>query len=262
MAAPLISVIIPTYNRGETLPRAVSSVLGQVGAAYELIVVDDGGSDDAAALLEPWRGRLKLIALSRNMGVSAARNAGIREARGDYIALLDSDDEYLPGKLKAQLAYMEEKGQFLYSQCQERWIRGGRRVNPRKKHLKREGDIFIPSLSLSLISPSAFIARREFFDRVGLFDETLPACEDYDLWLRALEKYPVGLLDRELVIRYSGRADQLSAGHSLDKYRLQALAKVLGNPALSPERRAEAEKVLERKKKIYEGGSRKRGLAP
>jgi glycosyltransferase involved in cell wall biosynthesis len=284
---PLISVIIPTYNREDVILRAVLSVLEQEDTVFELIVVDDGSTDDTYNVLLPLtedtksmkdtktanntketgdikdtkeiktRKYIKYIKTA-NKGVSAARNKGIEISQGEYIAFLDSDDQYLPGKLKAQESFMEKNKNFLFSQCQERWIRNGKRVNPKQKHLKRIGLIFLDSLNLSLISPSAVIMRREFFNLMGLFDEELLACEDYDLWLRALIHYPVGLLDKELVIRHSGRDDQLSKRHSLDKYRIKTLTKLLMREDLPPEYRKESEKVLSQKKSIYEGGLKKR----
>lgn len=138
-------------------------------------------------------------------------------------------------------------------------MRKGRRVNPGQKHLKKSGDIFIDSVALCLISPSAVMLRRELLTEVGLFDESLPAAEDYDLWLRVLARHPVGLIDRELVIRHGGHADQLSAGHSLDRWRVKALEKIISRP-LTPERRTAVEKELIRRREIYEAGRAKRGL--
>jgi glycosyltransferase involved in cell wall biosynthesis len=263
LAYPLISVVIPSYNREKTILRAVESVLLQKKdyPKIELIVVDDGSQDATEELLKPFKSDLTYI-LTPNNGVSAARNLGISLSKGEYIAFLDSDDMYLKGKLKAQEEYMRTHQGYLFSQCQERWIRNGVRVNPGKRHLKREGSIFLPSLHLCLISPSASIMRKEFFQEVGLFDETLPLCEDYDLWLRALIKYPVGLLDQELLIRYGGAADQLSKTPSLDKYRIRTLNKILSLPHLPKDYREEAQKVLAQKKAVYEGGLRKRGERP
>jgi glycosyltransferase involved in cell wall biosynthesis len=198
-----------------------------------------------------------IISNQTRLGVSAARNIGIREAVGDLICLLDSDDEFLPQKLSLQERFMRENPDLMFSQCQERWIRAGRRVNPGTRHLKKAGDIFVESVKLCLISPSAVIMRRRLFDEVGFFDETLPACEDYDLWLRTLARFEVGLLDRELVIRHGGRPDQLSAAPGLDRYRIKALKKIL-RQKLSPEKRTAAERELIFRKNIYETGRQKR----
>ena len=174
------------------------------------------------------------------------------------MAFLDSDDIWLPGKLIAQRAYMEARPDMILSQCEELWCRSGRRVNPGKKHEKLEGDIFMPSLARCLVSPSASIARRRLFDEVGYFDESLPACEDYDLWLRVLAAgYSIGLLKEPFVWRNGGHADQLSSKPGLDRYRIRALKKILRLP-LAPDRRKAAEAELARRKVVYEAGRVKR----
>ncbi|UQZ91040.1 glycosyl transferase [Deltaproteobacteria bacterium Smac51] len=255
---PLVSVIIPTYNRAATIERAVRSVLDQDYVPLELIVVDDGGADETPGLLAALATDPRLTVLRQdNRGVSAARNLGIKSSQGPLLCFLDSDDEWLPGKLAAQVEFMAANPLSPLVQTQERWIRNGRRVNPGRKHLKRAGDIFLDSVKLCLISPSAVMLRRSLLDEVGLFDETLPAAEDYDLWLRILRLHPAGLIDRELVIRYGGHPDQLSAGHSLDKYRVAALEKILGED-LTPERKRAVSEELERRKAIYLDGAAKR----
>lgn len=260
-AAPLVSVIIPTYNRAATIRRAVDSVLIQDYRPLELIVVDDGSEDESGSLLRDLADR-ELLSLIRqpNQGVSAARNRGIEASKGELIAFLDSDDEWLPGKIKAQVEYFRQNPSEVLVQSQERWMRQGRRVNPGRKHLKKAGDIFTDSVKLCLISPSAVMLKRSLLDEVGLFDENLPACEDYDLWLRILADHRAGLIDREYLIRHGGRPDQLSAAHSLDKYRVMALEKILTRE-LSPEKRLAAEAELKRRRAIYLAGRAKRQTA-
>ncbi len=250
-----ISVVIPAYNRAATIARAVLSVLSQDYSPLELIVVDDGSTDETPRLLTALAGEDGRLTILRqeNRGVSAARNRGVMHSSGELVAFLDSDDEWLPGKLAAQAAFMAAHPDLKLAQTQEIWFRQGRRVNPGRKHLKKSGDIFLDSLKLCLISPSAVIIRRSLFDEVGLFDEELLAAEDYDLWLRILRLHPAGLIDREFLIRHGGRDDQLSAAHSLDKYRVMALTKILRED-LSPERRKAAEEELERRRAIYENG--------
>ncbi|MDR2725972.1 MAG: glycosyltransferase [Candidatus Adiutrix sp.] len=258
LLTPLVSAIIPTFNRAWSLGRAVESVLAQAYRPLELIVVDDGSTDGTPGLLAPLAARGHILMISQpNRGVSAARNAGLAAARGSLIAFLDSDDEWLPGKLEAQVEFLKQNPDQALVQTQERWFRGGRRVNPGRRHRKLAGDIFIPSLSLCLISPSAVMLRRSLLDEVGLFDESLPAAEDYDLWLRVLARHPAGLIDRELVIRHGGRPDQLSARPALDRWRILALEKIL-KTELSPERRQAAEEELARKRAIYQAGRKKR----
>ncbi len=253
-----VSVILPTYNRRGFLQQAVDSVLTQTCPANEVIVVDDGSTDGTADLLATYGNRLKVIR-QPNRGVSAARNAGIRHAQGEFIALLDSDDYWLPEKLAAQLAFFNTHPDAVICQTEETWIRNGRRVNPKKRHQKFSGMIFEKTLPLCLISPSAVMIRSALFDEVGLFDESLPACEDYDLWLRISWKYPVYLIETPLIVKRGGHDDQLSAMPELDKYRIQALIKILNQDCLSlPQHRA-AMDMLRQKCRIYAIGCRKRG---
>lgn len=255
---PLVSVIIPAYNRARTLSEAIDSVLAQDYRHYELIVVDDGSTDETPGILDRYQGAITVIR-RENAGVSRARNRAIRASHGEMVAFLDSDDYWLPGKLSAQVAWFSENPDSLICQTDEVWIRRGRRVNPGERHKKRSGDIFIPSLDLCLISPSAVMLRRRLLDQTGLFDPELPACEDYDLWLRVTCRHPVGLIEKPLVVRRGGHADQLSAMPGLDRYRIRAIQKVLASGLLTPDRRAAATAVLRQKCTIYANGCEKRG---
>ncbi|WP_320008921.1 glycosyltransferase [Maridesulfovibrio sp.] len=254
-----MSVIIPTYNRAELICRAVDSVLGQTFVDFECLVIDDGSTDGTVEKLAKYDdSRIKPL-WQENSGVSAARNFGIDESRGQFIALLDSDDEWVPEKLLKQIQFMEEGG-FEISQTDEIWVRKGKRVNQCKKHEKPEGMFFERSLAMCMISPSCVIFSRKFWDEIGPFDEKLPACEDYDLWLRAGVKYPVGLLRERLTVKYGGRPDQLSNSVGcLDLYRIYAIVKLLNAEILSSEERVQALDELQRKAGFYIGGCRKRG---
>jgi glycosyltransferase involved in cell wall biosynthesis len=256
--AILVSVIIPTYNRAWCLARAVESVLNQNFSDYELIVVDDGSSDETNLVLAPYGDALRVIR-QPNRGVSAARNAGIKAARGRWIALLDSDDHWLPDKLKAQIDWLTAHPDYRICQTEEIWIRDGRRVNPKKRHRKHGGHIFERSLPLCLVSPSAVMINRRLLDEVGGFDEDLPACEDYDLWLRIACTHPIGLVDAPLIIKTGGHADQLSRAPELDKYRIRALTRIIESGSLSPSQHAAALEMLAAKVRVYAGGCRKRG---
>jgi glycosyltransferase involved in cell wall biosynthesis len=256
--APLVSVIIPAFNRGWCLREAVDSVLAQEFTDFELIVVDDGSTDGTAGLLEVCRSEVRLLRQA-NRGVSAARNRGIAAARGQLIAFLDSDDLWLPRKLSTQVEFFRVHPDALIVQTEEKWVRKGRRVNPGKRHRKRSGMIFEASLDLCLVSPSAVMVRRELFDRVGLFDEGLPACEDYDLWLRVSCCIPIHLIDIPLIVKRGGHADQLSRAWGLDRYRIVSIRKLLQGDRLSAEQRTAALRVLSRKCRVYAGGCRKRG---
>lgn len=263
--APTVSVIIPTFNRARAVCAAVDSVLAQTFADYELIVVDDGSRDDTPQALTAYGRRIRLIRQD-NRGVSAARNAGLAVAEGALIAFLDSDDLWLPHKLKAQTDFFAANPTAMWQQTAEIWIRNGKRVNPKRRHTKQAGRIFQASLELCLISPSAVMLRRELLAEFGRFDERLPACEDYDLWLRILTKYPVHLDPAYGIIKHGGHADQLSSNPALDVYRIQALQKIWrlaqaseANLLLNDADRTALEQVLKKKCAIYAAGCRKRG---
>ncbi len=254
-----VSTIIPTFDRAAMVAEAVASALSQDAADLEVIVVDDGSTDDTRMVLAGFSDpRLRVVATT-NRGVSAARNLGTSLARGRYVAFLDSDDTWLPGKIERQLAYMADTGHVV-SQTQEIWMRGGRRVNPRRIHLKKDGDFFRQALRLCLVSPSSVMIERDFLQRVGGFDEGLAACEDYDLWLRMLLRGPIGLLDEALTVRRGGRPDQLSNRFvGMDLFRIRSLGKLLATEAMSPWHRDCMEEELVCKTRIYADGCCKRG---
>ena len=255
---PQVTVIIPTYNRDWIVGEAIDSVLNQDFSDYELIVVDDGSEDQTAAILAAYGDKIKVLR-QPNRGVSAARNAGIASATGSLVAFLDSDDLWLPQKLSTQVKFFAEHPNAVINQTQEHWIRNGVRVNPKKRHLKFSGMIFERSLALCLVSPSAVMIKKTLFDTVGVFDERLPACEDYDLWLRISSRYPVHLIDTPLIIKRGGHDDQLSKTPVLDKYRIQALLKLLEDNHLTPRQKQAVIAALEEKCAVYAGGCRKRG---
>jgi glycosyltransferase involved in cell wall biosynthesis len=255
---PLISVIIPTYNRGWIIKEAIDSVLAQDYVNFELIVVDDGSTDDTHDILNSYQKNF-LVLRQNNKGVSAARNRGLAAASGRLIAFLDSDDTWLPQKLSQQVDFFQSNPDALICQTEEIWIRNNVRVNPKKRHKKPSGMIFEPSLSLCLVSPSAVMIKRNLFEEVGLFDETLPACEDYDLWLRISCRHPVHLIDTPLIIKRGGHDDQLSASPGLDKFRIKAIKKVIESGLLSAAQYQTAVEILKEKCYIYASGCRKRG---
>jgi len=255
---PRVSVIIPTYNRSRMLKEAIDSVLSQDYPHFELVVVDDGSTDATAELLQAY-GQDLVVIRQPNRGVSAARNAGIAAASGRYIAFLDSDDLWLPQKLTRQVRFFNQYPDALICQTEEIWMRNGRRVNPGLRHRKLSGMLFEPSLHLCLVSPSAVMIRRSLFRAVGRFDENLPACEDYDLWLRVGSRHPVYLIPEAGIIKRGGHPDQLSKTPGLDKYRIRSLVKILESNLLSREQTAAAVIVLRKKCAIYAGGCLQRG---
>jgi glycosyltransferase involved in cell wall biosynthesis len=255
---PLVSVIIPTYNRAWSIKESIDSVLTQDLNDFELIVIDDGSTDHTIEILNSY-GKDIFVIHQRNQGVSSARNRGLMKASGSFIAFLDSDDLWLPGKLSLQVDYFNSNPTALICQTEEIWMRNNVRINPKKRHKKPSGMIFEPSLALCLVSPSAVMIRRSLFDEIGLFDETLPACEDYDLWLRISCKYPVYLIDLPVIIKRGGHDDQLSASPGLDKYRIKAIKKIIESNVLSENQLQAAVKTLKEKCAIYASGCRKRG---
>lgn len=220
-------------------------------------MVDDGSTDGTDALLEKNKGLV--IIHQENRGVSAARNRGVAASKGGLIAFLDSDDLWLPEKLSVQVAFFLENKDAEICQTQEIWIRSGKRINPKVRHLKESGNFFKRSLGLCLVSPSAVMIQKKLFERVGLFDETLPACEDYDIWLRIGAVYPIFLIDQPLTVKRGGHADQLSAASGLDKYRIQSLKKIIESGILDSEQQSATIEMLRKKAKLYASGCRKRG---
>lgn len=253
-----VSVIIPTYNRAWIVGEAIDSVLAQTYGNMELIIVDDGSVDQTRALLARYSDDA-IILHQANQGVSAARNRGIAAAGGSLIAFLDSDDLWLPDKLDRQVAFFKANPQALICQTEEVWVRNGRRVNPRRRHRKPSGMIFHQSLELCLVSPSAVMMRTELLERAGGFDENLPACEDYDLWLRVSSAYPVYLIEEPLIVKRGGHPDQLSRLPALDQYRITAIRKVLDGGCLSVDHYLAALAVLNKKCRVYSQGCAKRG---
>ncbi len=256
---PGITAIIPVFNRGHTVKRAIDSVLSQSYMPGEVIAVDDGSTDDTREILEGYGDRITRIYLPRNSGPSAARNRGIENARTEWIAFLDSDDFWERDKLKNQVEYLGRYPFYQILQSEEIWIRNGVRVNPRRYHRKAAGWIWEPSLRRCLVSPSAVLVKKDLLQRHGNFDETLPACEDYDLWLRILRRHPAGLEPSPSVIKYGGHGDQLSSMyHAMDRFRVRSLAGLLEAES-HPEYKRKIIHVLSEKLKILINGCEKRG---
>lgn len=255
-----VSVIIPTFNRAHKIARAVASVLYQTFADYEILVIDDGSEDTTSKALAPFLPHIQCITHSKNLGVSAARNTGIRASDSPLIAFLDSDDYWLPDKLATQVSFFSEHPEAVACQTEERWIRRGVRVNPMKKHFKPSGEIFEPCLKLCVVSPSAAVVKRSLLEEVGVFDEDFPVCEDYDLWLRISWEYPIWLIPEPLVIKEGGSPDQLSRSiEGMDRYRIRAIARLLGSGCLGERQTEAALKELHFKCRVYGNGCMRRG---
>jgi glycosyltransferase involved in cell wall biosynthesis len=259
MKNDFISVVIPTYNRVTFLKDAIDSVLAQTFLDFELIVVDDGSTDDTPKLLSSYNNKVRVITQT-NQGPSAARNRGIETAKGEWIAFLDSDDVWKPDKLKKQVQFITDNPDTKICQTEEVWIRNGKRVNPKKKHEMHSGWIYEKCLPLCIVSPSSVMIHQDVFEKAGLFDETMLACEDYDLWLRVTPHYPVFLVREQLIVKQGGHDDQQSRTiESLDCLRIKAMVKSLESEGLSKSQYAAAVLELNKKCRVYGNGCIKRG---
>jgi glycosyltransferase involved in cell wall biosynthesis len=249
-----ISVVIPAYNRVDLLPRALDSVLLQTLAPGQVVVVDDGSDDTTREMVAENYPGIDYI-YQQNKGVSAARNTGIQAAGGDWVALLDSDDAWLPEKLLQQ-AHALERGSYKVCHTNETWIRDGVRVNQMTKHEKHGGWIYPHCLPLCAMSPSSVLLSRAALNDVGLFNESLPACEDYDMWLRLCSRYQVLLVDEPLVTKYGGHEDQLSRKYwGMDRFRIQSLENMLIKGSLGSSDYSLTLEMLLRKLRILRGGA-------
>ncbi len=258
---PAVTVVIPTYNRREFVIKAAQSVLSQSFDDLRLVVVDDGGDDlTPEALASEFCDPRLVVIRQENLGVSAARNAGARVAKGDFIAFLDSDDLWKPEKLAFQVRAMKENPEAALCYTGEVWFRRGKWANPCSHHSKFTGDIFGKCLPLCIISPSSALIRRGEFEALGGFDETLPCCEDYDLWLRITARHGVVFLEEKLIIKQNGHEGQLSATHwAQDRYRVAALWKVALDKSVSAANRRAALEFIVKKSAIVSAGAAKRG---
>lgn len=254
-----ISVVVPTYNRRELLKRALLSVFCQTSLPTEVTVIDDGSTDGTDIMLRREFPQVNYYG-QQNLGVSAARNLGIQQTSGDWLAFLDSDDEWLPEKLASQKAALTANPEHRICHTEENWIRNGTQVDVPKKYAKTGGWIFSHCLPLCAMSPSTMLIHRSVFAGIGLFDTRLPACEDYDLWLRITANYPVLLVEQPQINKHGGHKDQLSFAYwGMDRFRISALQKIIDAGQLSEQNRQAAVNMLVKKAGIYLNGVSKRG---
>ena len=254
-----ISVVIPNYNRAHTLPRAIDSVLRQDQACSEVIVVDDGSVDNTVEVISQRYPEVKLLNQT-HAGVSCARNLGIKHATQAWVAFLDSDDEWEADKLRIQYQLlMDNEGHFVIH-SNERWLRNGKPLKQLAKHKKRGGFIYQHCLPLCVISPSSVIIHKTVFEQTGLFDEALPVCEDYDMWLRICSQFSVLYSEKVLTIKHGGHSDQLSHQYwGMDRFRILAMAKILKSDTLAPQDRLSTVQMSLKKIDIYTKGAEKHG---
>ena len=261
---PSISVIIPTYNRAKYLPRAIDSVLSQTHRELELIVVDDASTDSTQNLVANYKDpRIKYVKKLTNDGVSKSRNTGISKASHNWIAFLDSDDEWLPEKLEKQLSFSGLNSNIKIIHTNENWFYNGKPKKQLPKHKKYGGHIFKHCLPLCCIGPSTVMIHKDVLSDVGLFDESFVVCEDYDLWLRVCHKYQVGLIEEHLVNKYAGHDDQLSFNHkAMDYWRVKALEPFFREPVFSGfsfEIQAKLKNIMLQKCELLLSGYKKHG---
>lgn len=254
----MISIIIPTFNRIKVLFNAIDSVLGQTYQDFELIIVDDGSTDNTYCALKNYHPKIKYLK-QENTGVSNARNLGIMSSSGSYIAFLDSDDTWDHNKLSKQITFFKQNPSIGICHNDEEWIRNNKVINQSRQHKKHGGNIFLNCIHNCLISPSAVIMHTSIFNSYGIFDKTLPACEDYDLWLRITAFEEVGFIDEKLTVKHGGHSDQLSYKHwGMDRFRIHSLNKIINYPKLNKNYREAALAVMMKKINIVISGATKR----
>ncbi len=259
MKIPFFSIIIPTYNRAGFLDTAIRSVLEQSFSDLELIVVDDGSTDQTKQLIKAIKDRRIKYIKKGHSGVSAARNKGIQASTGKFISFLDSDDKFTKNKLEISYKYIIQFPEYLIYHTEELWYRYGKILNQKKIHKKPEGDVFANSLRLCCIGMSTSVVKKGLFELIGTFDENFQTCEDYDLWLRATALYPVKLIPEVLTIKQGGHSDQLSKKyHSMDTFRIRSIDKLIKSNILNKRQKNQAVRELHRKCKIYIKGAKKR----
>ncbi|MEM7468686.1 MAG: glycosyltransferase [Pseudomonadota bacterium] len=256
---PAISVVIPTHNRRDFVLRALESVHRQSVAPREIVVIDDGSTDGTMDAIQQHFPAV-LVHSQAQSGVSKSRNEGIKRTTSPWIALLDSDDYWHPEKLAQQIRHADAHPNTRLIHCNEQWIRNGQPLAQKHYHRKSGGDIFSRSLHRCLISPSAVLLKRSLLWEVGPFDENMPACEDYDLWLRISAHEHVGFVDEALLTKHGGHGDQLSRTiWGLDRFRIYALRKLIFSNRLTAQQMHEAIAVLIKKIDIFVKGAEKHG---
>ena len=253
-----ISVVIPTYNRFEVLKRALKSVYAQSLLPFEVIVVDDGSSDDTSKIIDFFP-NIKYL-YQKNSGVSSARNFGIRHSTSEWVAFLDSDDTWHQDKLEKQALFHLQNPKVLISYTDEKWMRNNKEVKVPKKYKKVGGEIFKDSLSHCIIAPSATLMHKKLFSKVGFFDEDLEVCEDYDLWLRIAYGHHIGLINEKLITKYGGGVDQLSMKYwGMDRFRVRALENLLATLSKDDKIKDMVIKTLLQKYDLLLKGAKKHG---
>ncbi|MCK5311333.1 MAG: glycosyltransferase [Desulfobacteraceae bacterium] len=217
---PVVSVVIPTYNRKDIISRAIESVYNQIYKNYEIIIVDDGSTDGTVDYLkEHYNNKIHYV-FQKNRGASSARNKGISKAKGKYIAFLDSDDEWVDTKLETQVAFLKKNPEIALL-CGKTYRSDNiKKVNtPLTEEIT--GNLFTTLYSHSFVSTPTVIVKKEILDQVGAFDLNYKSAEDFDLWLKITHEYKCAFLP-DLVAVVNRGDDNLSTDkitlhiHALD----------------------------------------------
>jgi glycosyltransferase involved in cell wall biosynthesis len=259
-----VSVIIPTYNRASFLKRAIESVDKQSLSCAEIIIIDDGSTDNTRELIPTIKEKVRtpIVTLqTENRGVAAARNLGIANARYNIISFLDSDDHWKRKKIEKQYNTFTSQSRYQICHTREKWLRRGVHLNQKRKHIPRHGDIFSHCLELCAVGMSTVMIEKKLIEEVGGFDETMRCCEDYDLWLRVGTTHEFLLIDEPLIVKEGGREDQLSSIYRLgmDERRIYSIKKLLDSGTLSVSQNTLAMLEFEKKINIFANGSLKHG---
>ena len=251
-----VDIIIPSYNRKSFLKKAVHSVYKQSYKNWNLIIVDDGSTDGTH--LEDYGNQTQLFRLNENKGVSFARNYGLKNSHSQWIAFLDSDDEWLNSKLEKQMQLANTNPSAKWIHCNELWMKNKSLLSQKKKHQKSGGRIFDRCVSLCCVSPSAVLIKRQLFEELGCFREDFPVCEDYELWLRLSASYDILFLNEALIIKHGGHLDQLSTKFkAMDYWRVKALLPFLEDDRLSLEEKHKVRQSLIKRSEILLKGYKK-----
>ena len=253
-----ISVIIPTLNRVNLLKRALRSVLNQTLPPDEIIVIDNGSTDDTKNMIKDNFQNIKYYYL-HDKGVSKARNLGIKNSNSEWLSFLDSDDEWHRKKLEKQINFIKYNSKCKFVHSNEVWLRNGIHLNQLKKHKKKGGNIFKNCLKMCCISPSSVILKKNIFYDYGFFDESFKVCEDYEMWLRISAKEEICFLEDKLLIKHGGHKDQLSKKFwGMDRFRVYAIEKNLLNNNFSKNQNCLAKFFLLQKLEVIINGAKKR----